>query len=102
MRDVGGMEAAKTNLELDEVLPALHLLEQRAPRGLLPPGHTLEQPMPGDERSDFGNLVFESIVRIGRVHGALSVHPSARRFTACWRSASPCLPACHPAVTDRR
>lgn len=62
-RDVGRMEGPQRHFELDEVLPALHLLEEPAPRRLLPPRHVLEQAMLGEQALDFLNLLLEPIGR---------------------------------------
>ncbi len=57
--DVGRMQRAQPHVELDQILPPLHLFEQRAARRLLAAGDALEEAVPGDQLLDLGNLLFQ-------------------------------------------
>ena len=54
-------------MQLHEVLPVLHFLQQRAPRRILPPRDRLEQTVLLEQAVDLGDHFLQAAFRI-RVH----------------------------------
>jgi len=99
-RDVGRVQRPQPQLQLDQVLPVLHLLEQTAASGLLTPCDAFEQPVPLEQPPHFGDLLLQSDFGCGihRLSASLSQASASQEVrrpgeTSCF---SDLLISCEP------